>query len=914
MKLFECTFRREWNYFERYFDTNLGRSVVNQIYTRPEYYVEDSEGKYKYLLDEKIRLRKEIGRPPKDSGKVYGVLQSDSRHIRDKYWNIKKSNYNDNPCTWFIDIETTAFKGIDTDNTPEEVVLIQIWDTSKNAMIVLASREWRAKDQYTKDYDYSVNYIVCKNEIDIFEKLFQLIKKLNPLMVLGWNADGFDYPYLFNRAKKLRLRTDRFSPCYPAGKANLEQRRLDNGMVHHSLKADGIFYMDYMDIYKKYTYSPRSSYSLDNIAKIEVNSGKIDHSCYSTFDGFRTGEGYITPKKRPTDEWGQQMYDLQTKLTETKEPKAKAKIKTEISELANDLFVHYGIIDTYLLKLINDKKQFTKILLAIASKMGVNVDSTLGTVRPWASYIRNVAYLDKKIPPNDKVDENADTSIKGGFVGEPQAGKHRWVVSVDINSAYPNLSMRGFNMSAETFVPKMDLPEDLKEMNLKYFCDEDEESRFRMYIDSPEIFSKYTELLKKYNFSGSISGSIFSREKQGIIPELVERIYTERKEQKRNMLKWKQKAESLKNSKNFQDPECVKDYEYAVYMQNQFNTAQMVSKVLINSLYGALGNKYFLLFNVEIARSITSNTRFYIHLLNYRLNETLQKIKPRGTSYIVYGDTDSSYFSISTIMDDLIRNNPEADMNTQVDFADEFIEGTIQPVIDAVGDEFANCMNAFDKGTIKAEREVIADVAVFLAKKKYYMRVYDNEGVRYQVPDIKTMGVEIVRSSTPPFVVKHLKDSINIILDSTEYELKEWIKKTKVMFGEADLRDISKTSGVSNLDYDLHNVVFKNGRKVTIPINSRAALVHNEMIKNTSLSQRVTPISPGDKVKLLYLTLPNKINSNIIAYIDDVVPEQLRDDIDLDKCWDKFFMSAIDIMTAPLKWNLRVNTESLDEW
>jgi len=533
MNLFESAFKKDFDYYERYYNTELKTSEVKRIYTQPEYYLEAEDGEYCYLLDNNIKLRKETGKVPKD-GKIYGLLQPDARHIRDTYWDIKESRYNINPNIWYIDIETTASDRIDLINTPEEVVLIQIFDSSQDTMIVLASKNWAAQEQYSKDYSYKVKYLNCKDEVNIFNTLFSLIASLKPLMVLGWNTGGFDYPYLFNRAKKLNIEP-KFSPF---GSTTLEERKLENGMLFYKLNADGIYYIDYLDVYKKYTYAPRSSYSLDNIADVELGERKIDHSCYSTFDGMRTGESYMVPNEKPADEWGSKMYDLQLEFRNTKNPETKL----QIQEHANDLFVHYGIIDTYLVKKLDEKLQLTKVLLMVSSKMGITVNNALGTVKPWASYICNCAYLDKKIPPVIKIDEDADTSIKGGFVSEPEKGKHRWLVSVDINSAYPNLSMRGFNMSPETYVPKSKLPDRLKELNAKYFKDEDEGSRFDLYLNNPEVFNEYTSLLKEHNYSGAIAGAIFTRDYKGIIPSLVEKIYAERKMQKAEMLDWKQKA------------------------------------------------------------------------------------------------------------------------------------------------------------------------------------------------------------------------------------------------------------------------------------------------------------------------------------------------------------------------------------
>lgn len=565
MKLFEATYKDGFDYYERYFCTDLNQSRTAKITCYNEYYVPDSRGIYTYLLDDNIRLSKKSGKCTENI--TYGKLTPDVVHVRDKYWNKEKSQYNYTPRKWYIDIETTAYNKIDVEQVKEELVLVQIFDNITNTMIVLGSRPWTNQSKYS--YDFECKYLNCENEVKLFETFFALIKKMQPLIVLGWNTQGFDYPFLFNRAKKLGFDTNLFSPY---NKSKLSTIITDQGMKSYKLEADGVFYLDYLEVYKKYTYTPRASYSLDNISYVELNERKVNHNMYSTFDGFRTGESYIFPDNVPADEFDLEMYNLQVIYKETKD----IKIKEKIADLANDLFVHYGCIDTYLVKKLDDKLMLSNILINIASKMGVNIPDSLGTVKPWSSYITNIAYLENKILPNTDVDDNADTSIKGGYVAEPVVGKHKWIISVDINSAYPNLSMRGFNMSAETYVAPRDLPTEMRDINLAYFNDEDEEKRFKMYLERPEIFNTYTALAKKHNYCLGINGAVFKRDEVGIIPRLVKEIYAERKALKKEMLKWKQEAEKHEHGSE--------EYKHAKYMEAQCNTGQMVSKVLINSL------------------------------------------------------------------------------------------------------------------------------------------------------------------------------------------------------------------------------------------------------------------------------------------------------------------------------------------
>ena len=274
---------------------------------------------------------------------------------------------------------------------------------------------------------------------------------------------------------------------------------------------------------------------------------------------------------------------------------------------------------------------------------------------------------------------------------------------------------------------------------------------------------------------------------------------------------------------------------------------------------------------------------------------------------------NSCYFTLQPISHVLYDSTD--DNNTKADKIDDFIKTKIDPVIEENNKEFCDFVNALDSTVVKAEREVIADSAVFVAKKRYFMRVLDNEGVRYETPKIKRMGIEIVRSSTPSFSKKYLDDSINIILDKNNKDLLEWVKETKQLFTNQKLSEIAKTSSVSNLNYSLDKVQYdQNGRKISIPINSRAALVTNRYIEQNNLSDQFQPISPNDKIKILYMKTPNPLNSNVMAFIDNRFAEMFRQYVDFDENWDKFFLAALEIMTNPLNYDLGNQKEELDVW
>lgn len=326
--------------------------------------------------------------------------------------------------------------------------------------------------------------------------------------------------------------------------------------------------------------------------------------------------------------------------------------------------------------------------------------------------------------------------------------------------------------------------------------------------------------------------------------------------------------------------------------------------------YGALANRYFPLFNEHMAAAITGNGRYFIQKLAVNVEDTLQKLLPQEKPYIIYGDTDSIYAHIEPFVAMYIRQNPGLQINDYVEFADKFEKKVIQPCVEKTIEEFAHELNAFNKDKISVEREIIADAAVFAAKKKYYARVRDSEGTRYpeDSPKIKVMGLEVIKGGTPPWSKKYLKEAIPHILDKDEKDLRDWIKTIKNEFITVNLNKIASIGGVSRIDYELN--------EKGVPFGSRAALVHNKYLKDNNLEDQYAPIQAGDKCKRVFLQKPNVFNSEIIAFTNDgfVKEIQKHNCIDYDMNFEKNFMKPLDLMVAPLNYNLGKETGELDDW
>ena len=342
--------------------------------------------------------------------------------------------------------------------------------------------------------------------------------------------------------------------------------------------------------------------------------------------------------------------------------------------------------------------------------------------------------------------------------------------------------------------------------------------------------------------------------------------------------------------------------------ERQYWTEQTGLKLIINSLYGATANRWFPLFNEKMAQAITGNGRFFIRLLSKNIENKLQSMLKADNPYVTYNDTDSIYYQIADFVDMFIAKNPDSTINEQVDFADNFEKKVIAPVIQATIEEMAKKLNIFNVDVIAADREIIADSAVFIQKKKYLARVRDNEGFRYPEyePEIKVMGLDLIKSSTPVWSKGKLSESIEHILDKEEQDLRDWLKNTKSEYLSVNPNNLAQVGGVNNMDYVL-------GDK-GVPIGARSALVHNQYVIDNNLEDVYAMIEAGDKTKRMFLRTPNKFNSNIVAYTNDSFIKEFDGLIDYDMMFEKGFTNALDNMTNALGYNLHKETEELDDW
>lgn len=319
-------------------------------------------------------------------------------------------------------------------------------------------------------------------------------------------------------------------------------------------------------------------------------------------------------------------------------------------------------------------------------------------------------------------------------------------------------------------------------------------------------------------------------------------------------------------------------------------------KVILNAAYGATSNEYFRFFDDRLAEAITLSgqlsVRWVAGELNAFLNHTLGT---EGVDYAIALDTDSCYLNLEAVVARACKLNDTHDI---VNWVDKLAEKRIQPVIDRAYEELARMMNAFDQ-KMKMKRETIANKGIWVAKKRYILNSYNDEGVAYEEPEIKITGIEAVRSTTPEVCREKIKDALRVVMNEGESATTAFIAKFKEEFFTLPFEEVAFPTGVNGVDeYADATTVYRKGT----PIHVKAALNFNHALKTHRLSN-VTPIKSGDKIRYVHLKQPNPFHEEVIA-VGSEMPEvlEIQKYIDYHKQFDKTFMAPLKNILDVVGW------------
>jgi len=774
----------------------------------------------------------------------------------------------------------TAFFDIEVDFDPErgfspvtdpfnKITAITVYLDWMDKLVTLAlppkNMSWQTAEEIAAKFD---DTYIFEREEDLLDTFLNLIDDADILS--GWNSEGYDIPYTVGRITRVLSKDDTRRLClwgqFP------KQREFERfGAVNVTFDLIGRVHMDYMQLYRKYTYEERHSYSLDAIGEYELDERKTAY------------EGTLD-----------QLYN---KDFET--------------------FITYNRQDTRLLAKLDRKLRFLDLANTIAHDNTVLLQTTMGAVATTEQAIINEAHSQGLVVPNRKGrEEDGETQAAGAYVAYPKTGMHEWIGAIDINSLYPS-AIRALNMGPETIVGQL-----RPIMTDKYIQDKIaagssfaaaweglfgsleyeavmrgdpgveitvdwEQDGTSDILSAADVWRLVFDSNKPWTISAN--GTIFTYERKGIVPGLLERWYAERKQMQAKL-------------KEAATPE---DQEY-------WDKRQLVKKINLNSLYGAILNPGCRFFDQRIGQSTTLTGRTIAKHMDSFVNEAITGKYDHVGDAVIYGDTDSVYFSAwPAIREDVEAGRMEWNKDIAVQVYDN-IADQVNESFPAFMERACHCPRE-NGAIIKGGREIVASKGLFIKKKRYAVLIYDKEGKRQDTKGspgkVKAMGLDLKRSDTPKIVQDFLSEILLDVLTGADRDaIVEKVKEFKYKFQERPPWEKGTPKRVNNLTK--YSAEEARLGKANMPGHVRAAMNWNNLRRMHSDNYSMAIV---DGMKTIVCKLKdNPLGYTSVGYPTDEthIPQWFKDlPFDDNDMEDTIVDQKIDNLLGVLSWNLSEATD-----
>ena len=726
---------------------------------------------------------------------------------------------------------------------------------------------WEQAQDAIKDFP---NTILFKTEAEMLDAFLDIIQDAD--MLSGWNSEGYDIPYTVNRVTKVLSKDDTRRFClfgqYPKRR---EYEKYGKKAITYDFI--GRVHLDSLELYRKYTYEERHSYRLDAIAEYELGERKTQY------------EGTLD-----------QLYNNDFKT-----------------------FIEYNRQDTMLLDRLDKKLKFMDLANTLAHECTVLLQTTMGAVAVTEQAIINECHRRGfQVPNRTKMDEREDSQAAGAYVAVPKEGIHDWVGSLDINSLYPS-AIRALNMGPETIVGQLrqTKTEEFIELqmakgksfaaswegvfgSLEYDAVMNQEIGTDITIDwengdtdvvsAAEVYRLIFESNQPWILSAN--GTIFTYEKEGIIPGLLKRWYAERKEMQAKL------KEAIKAGNKVEE-------EY-------WDKRQLVKKINLNSLYGAILNSGCRFFDKRIGQSTTLTGRQIVKHMAGKVNEIVTGDYDYRGKAIIYGDTDSCYFSAyKTLEKEISAGKLSWTKESVVQLYDQIAEEVNSTFPQFMLDTF-HCPKTRGE-VIKAGREIVGSKSLFITKKRYAVLYYDKEGKRSDVDGkpgkIKAMGLDLKRSDTPEFIQNFLSDVLEMVLmGKPEQEVLDHISEFRLRFKSRPGWEKGSPKRANNItEYEAKE---KKEGKTNMPGHVRASINWNTL-KRMYQDKYSMGITDGAKVIVCKLK-QNPLGFTSVAYpVDELRLPQWFKELAFDhaEMEQTIIDNKLDNLIGVLKWDVRSTEE-----